>query len=309
MPDGLRVDGVMHAFGERLALDGVSCEVPAGRLTGLLGPNGAGKTTLMRILLGVLVPDSGRVWLDGRRLEDVHDRRGWGYMPQERGLYPAMAAGPQVVHFARLHGLSRGEATQRARDLLGELELGDRWDERTDRLSGGMQQRLQLATALAHVPEVIVLDEPFAGLDPVAVEQLSALLRRRAAAGCLVLFSSHQLDLVQDLCEDIVMVDHGRTVLAGSVSHLRAASGQRRLRLRLESPDRDWLRAFDGVRVVSDEADDLRLTVPPGVDPLRLLDAARSRGPVLDFGLELPTLSELFLAAVGGERAMQGVGR
>ena len=309
MSDGLQVDRVVHAFGERVALDGVSCEVPAGRLTGLLGPNGAGKTTLMRILLGVLVPDGGQVWLDGRRLEDVHDRGGWGYMPQERGLYPAMPAGPQVVHFARLHGLSRAEATQRARDLLGELELGDRWDERTDRLSGGMQQRLQLATALAHLPEVIVLDEPFAGLDPVAVDQLSALLRRRAADGCLVLFSSHQLDLVQDLCEDIVMVDHGRTVLAVSVSHLRAASGQSRLRLRLESADREWLRAFDGVRVVSDEADDLRLTVPTGIDPLRLLDAARSRGAVLDFGLELPTLSELFLAAVGGERALEGVGR
>jgi ABC-2 type transport system ATP-binding protein len=259
----------------------------------------------MRILLGVLVPDGGQVWLDGERLEDVHDRRGWGYMPQERGLYPAMPAGPQVVHFARLHGLSRAGATRAARDLLDELELGDRWGERTDRLSGGMQQRLQLATALAHDPEVVVLDEPFAGLDPVAVEQLSGMLRRRVATGCLVVFSSHQLDLVQDLCEDIVMVDHGRTVLAGPVSTLRAASGQRRLRLHLGTGDRGWLRSFDGVRVVSDQADDLRLTVPPAVDPLRLLDAARASGPVLDFGLELPSLSELFLAAAGGEQVRE----
>jgi ABC-2 type transport system ATP-binding protein len=301
VPDGLRVDRVVHAFGDRVALDGVTCAVPAGRLTGLLGPNGAGKTTLMRILLGVLTADGGEVWLDGRRLADVHDRRAWGYMPQERGLYPAMAAGAQVVHFGRLHGLSRDAATRRARELLGELELGDRWDERTDRLSGGMQQRLQLATALAHRPDVVVLDEPFAGLDPVAVEQLSDLLRRRAADGCLVLFSSHQLDLVQDLCEDIVMVDHGRTVLSGSVAGLRSASGQRRLRLQLGSPERGWLAPFEGVQVVSDHADDLRLTVPPDVDPLKLLDAARSCGPVVDFGLELPTLSELFLAAVSAE--------
>jgi ABC-2 type transport system ATP-binding protein len=305
--DGLRVDRVVHAFGDRVALDGVSCRVPAGRLTGLLGPNGAGKTTLMRILLGVLTADGGDVWLDGRRLADVHDRRAWGYMPQERGLYPAMAAGAQVVHFGRLHGLSRAEATRRARDLLEELELGDRWDERTDRLSGGMQQRLQLATALAHRPEVVVLDEPFAGLDPVAVEQLSALLRRRAQDGCLVVFSSHQLDLVQDLCEDIVMVDHGRTVLAGSVSGLRAASGQRRLRLRLASPARAWVGSFAGVEVVSDNADDLRLTVPPDLDPLTLLDAARACGPVTDFGLELPTLSELFLAAVTADRVPEVV--
>jgi ABC-2 type transport system ATP-binding protein len=305
--DGLRVDHVVHAFGDRVALDGVTCQVPSGRLTGLLGPNGAGKTTLMRILLGVLTADGGEVWLDGRRLEDVHDRRAWGYMPQERGLYPAMTAGAQLVHFGRLHGLSREQATRRARDLLEELELGDRWDERTDRLSGGMQQRLQLATALVHGPEVVVLDEPFAGLDPVAVEQLSSMLRRRAEDGCLVVFSSHQLDLVQDLCEDIVMVDHGRTVLAGSVSGLRAASGQRRLRLHLVSPDRGWLGSFDGVRLVSDHADDLRLTVPPEVDALQLLDAARACGPVLDFGLELPTLSELFLAAVSGERVREAV--
>ncbi|KRE55127.1 ABC transporter ATP-binding protein [Phycicoccus sp. Soil748] len=307
MSDGLRVDRVVHAFGDRVALDGVTCEVPAGRLTGLLGPNGAGKTTLMRILLGVLPADGGEVWLDGRRLEDVHDRRSWGYMPQERGLYPAMTAGAQLVHFGRLHGLPREEATRRARELLEELELGDRWDERTDRLSGGMQQRLQLAAALAHGPEVVVLDEPFAGLDPVAVEQLSAMLRRRADDGCLVLFSSHQLDLVQDLCEDIVMVDRGRTVLAGSVSGLRAASGQRRLRLQLASAQRGWVQAFEGVEVVSDHADDLRLTVPPQVDPLRVLDAARACGPVLDFGLELPTLSELFLAAVSAAPAREVV--
>lgn len=307
MGAGLQVDGVVHAFGERVALDGVSCAVPPGRLTGLLGPNGAGKTTLMRILLGVLTPDGGEVWLDGQRLQDVHDRRSWGYMPQERGLYPAMAAGPQVVHFGRLHGLSRAEATSRARELLAELDLGGRWDERTDRLSGGMQQRLQLATALVHAPEVVVLDEPFAGLDPVAVEGLSVMLRQRAADGCLVLFSSHQLDLVQDLCEDIVMVDHGRTVLAGAVSELRAASGQRRLRLHVETPDRAWLGRLDGVRVVSDHADDLWLTVPSGVDPLAVLDAARAAEPVLDFGLELPTLSELFLAAATAEPVLEEV--
>jgi ABC-2 type transport system ATP-binding protein len=306
---GLRVDRVVHAFGERVALDGVSCAVTPGRLTGLLGPNGAGKTTLMRILLGVLMPDGGQVWLDGQRLEDVHDRRAWGYMPQERGVYPAMAAGPQVVHFGRLHGLSRAEATRRARDLLEELELGERWDERTDRLSGGMQQRLQLAAALVHDPEVIVLDEPFAGLDPVAVEGLSVMLRQRATQGCLVLFSSHQLDLVQDLCEDIVMVDHGRTVLAGRVSDLREASGQRRLRVQVETHDRGWLAGLDGVQVVSDHADDLRLAVPRGVDPLAVLDAARSAGRVRDFGLELPTLSELFLAAVATEPLLEEVGR
>ena len=293
---GLEIRDIEHAFGDLVALDGVSFTVVPGVITGLLGPNGAGKTTLLRIMLGVLSPDSGTILYDGRPVGD-EDRRRWGYMPQERGLYPGMPAGDQVVHFGRLHGLSRSDATSRARALLEELGLEDRWEDRTDKLSGGMQQRLQLATSLVHDPEVIVLDEPFSGLDPVAVVSLSETLRQRARIGCTVLFSSHQLDLVQDLCEDIAMVDRGRTVLQGNVSSLRASSSRRQLRLHVQAPNRDWLRAYAGVTVVSDEADELRLEIPEGIDPLDILDAARAAGRVVDFGLDLPTLSQLFLAA------------
>jgi len=293
---GLEIREIKHSFGDLVALDGVSFTVVPGVITGLLGPNGAGKTTLLRIMLGVLSPDSGSVQYDGRSVDD-EDRRRWGYMPQERGLYPGMPAGDQVVHFGRLHGLSRSDATRRAKALLEELGLEDRWKDRTDKLSGGMQQRLQLATSLVHDPEVIVLDEPFSGLDPVAVVSLSETLRQRARIGCTVLFSSHQLDLVQDLCEDIAMVDHGRTVLLGSVARLRASSGRRQLRLHVERSNRDWLGAYPRVTVVSDQADDLRLEVPDGIDPLDVLDAARAGGRVDDFGLDLPTLSQLFLAA------------
>jgi ABC-2 type transport system ATP-binding protein len=197
---------------------------------------------------------------------------------------------------------SRRDATRNARALLAELGLADRWADRTDKLSGGMQQRLQLATSLAHDPDVIVLDEPFAGLDPVAVTELSVLLRDRARAGRVVLFSSHQLDLVQDLCEEIVMIDHGRTVLEGDVSRLRASSGRRQLRLTVNTPDRTWVARFPGVRVAEEHANEIRLDLPPGTDPLDVLDAARATGPVSDFGLELPTLSQLFLTAVD-ERA------
>ncbi len=302
----LEVREVAHSFGERLALDGVSFEVVPGVLTGLLGPNGAGKTTLMRVMLGVLSPQRGQVLYAGRPV-GREQRRHWGYMPQERGLYPGMTAGDQVVFFARLHGLSRRDAEQRARTLLDQLGLAERWHERTDHLSGGMQQRLQLATALVHEPEVIVLDEPFAGLDPVAVADLSEGLRQRARDGCTVLFSSHQLDLVQDLCEDITMIDRGRTVLQGEVATLRA-SGSRQLRLHVESPNRAWLRRFPHTVVVSDQADELRLAVPAGTDPLEILDAARATGSVLDFGLDLPTLSQLFLAAAAdGHRDPEGV--
>ena len=292
----LEAHDVVHRFGDRLALSGVTLRVRPGRLTGLLGPNGAGKTTLMRVLLGVLAPDRGEVRYGGRPVGPA-GRSGWGYMPQERGLYPAMPAGEQVVHFARLHGLGAAEATRRAHALLEELGLGERRRDRTDKLSGGMQQRLQLATALVHDPDVVVLDEPFSGLDPVAVAELSQTLRDRARSGKVVLFSSHQLDLVQDLCEDIVMVDRGRTVLEGRVLTLRSTSGERRLRLSLDTADRSWLDAFGTVRVVEDQADEIRLTVPSDTDPLTVLDAARTAGAVTDFGLDLPTLSELFLAA------------
>ena len=274
----------------------MSFDVPPGVLTGLLGPNGAGKTTLMRIMLGVIDPAEGDTCWEGGAVTST-DRTHWGYMPQERGLYPAMPAGDQLVYLARLHGVSRAQATASARALLAELGLADRWSDRPDKLSGGMQQRLQLAAALVHDPEVLVLDEPFAGLDPVAVAELSASLLDRVHAGRTVLFSSHQLDLVQDLCETIVMLNDGRTVLEGKVADLRASSGRRQLRLTVDGADRAWLAAFPEVRIVEEHADDLRLDVPSGTDPLEVLDAARRATVVSDFGLELPTLSQLFLVA------------
>ena len=294
----LEVRDVVHSFGERRALDGLDLAVRAGTITGLLGPNGAGKTTLVRVLLGVLTPEHGTIAYDGHPV-DREQLQSWGYMPQERALYPAMTALEQVAFFGRLHGLGRTEASERARALLEELGLGERGRDRTDKLSGGMQQRLQLATALVHEPAVVILDEPFNGLDPVAVESLSHTLLQRAERGCTVLFSSHQLDLVQNLCHEIVMIDRGRTVLEGNVAELRASSGERQLRLQVSAADRSWLAGLDGVRVVSHEADELRLAVPPGPDPLAVLDAARAAGRVSDFGLDLPTLSQLFLGAAG----------
>lgn len=303
----LEVCDVAYSYGDRVALDGVDVEVTPGVLTGLLGPNGAGKTTLMRIVLGVLTPDRGEVRLHGAEVDSAARLR-WGYMPQERGLYPGMPVGDQVVYFGRLHGLSRAEATRRTRDLLDELGLSDRWDQRTDKLSGGLQQRLQLATALVHEPDVIVLDEPFAGLDPVAVAELSQSLRERARAGCTVLFSSHQLDLVQNLCEDIVLVDEGRVVLRGPLASLRAASTGVQLRVNVRTRDRSWLDRFAGATIVSEEADEVRIAIPHGTDPLDVLDAARAAGRVEDFGLDLPSLSQLFLEAVTPEATTGSTG-
>ncbi len=294
----LHVRSVTHSFADRRVLDDVTFAVQPGVLTGLLGPNGAGKTTLMRVMFGVIDPDAGETRWRGQRVTSA-DLHRWGYMPQERGLYPAMPAGDQLVYLARLHGVGKAEATEAARALMAELGLADRWADRVDKLSGGMQQRLQLAAALVHQPDVIVLDEPFAGLDPVAVDELSSTLTERVRGGMTVLFSSHQLDLVQDLCEEIVMLNEGRTVLEGRVADLRASSGRRQLRLTISGADRHWLSEHPQVTVVEDRADDLRLDIPPGTDPLAVLDSARRAGLVSDFGLDQPTLSELFLGAVG----------
>lgn len=297
----LQLRAVTRRFGDRTVLDDLSFEVPPGVVVGLLGPNGAGKTTAMRVVFGVVEPDAGEVLWNGRTVGPA-DRAGWGYMTQERGLYPDMRVRDQLVYFARLHGLDKVEANRRCQALLGSLDLADRAGDVVDTLSGGMQQRVQLAAALVHDPPVVVLDEPFAGLDPVAVEHLSQVVSARAEAGQTVVFSSHQLDLVEDLCESIVMLHRGRIVMSGRVSDLKAASGERQLRLQVEVAGhpggRAWVEALPGVEVAEATPAGLRLRLGPGIDPLAVLDAARAVGSVLDFGLEQPSLSQLFLRAV-----------
>ena len=301
----LQLCGLTVRFGSRTVLDDLSFDVPPGEVVGLLGPNGAGKTTAMRVVFGVVEPEAGEVYWNGRPAVAA-DRATWGYMTQERGLYPDMRVSDQLVYFARLHGLDKADALRGSHDLLGRLGLADRASDVVDKLSGGMQQRVQLAAALLHDPPVVVLDEPFAGLDPVATEHLSEVVTTRAAAGHTVIFSSHQLDLVEDLCESIVMIHQGRVVLAGRVAELRAASGERQLRLRLDGGAAgidhgrpSWLGDLSGVELLDAGPGGLRLRLDPGVDALAVLDAARAAGPVVDFGLEQPSLSQLFLRAAG----------
>jgi ABC-2 type transport system ATP-binding protein len=298
----LTLSGISHAFGERTVLDTVDLVVPPGRIVGLLGPNGAGKSTLMRILFGVIEPDAGNVWWKGRPATDS-DRRGWGYMPQERGLYLDMRVHDQLVWLARLHGVERRVAERRATDLLERLDLAGRGSDVVKDLSGGMAQRVQLAAALVHEPDVLVLDEPFAGLDPGAVDFLTALLFEHVAAGRHLVFSSHQLDLVEDICESITLIDHGRVVLDGDLRDLRAASDDRYLRVDA-AVEPSWLP--EGVRAMeSIPAAGSRLRLDRGVDASAVLDAVREHAQVTDFAVDSPSLSDLFRAATasaGDER-------
>jgi ABC-2 type transport system ATP-binding protein len=298
----LEIDGLRKRFGPHVALDGLTASVPAGQVVGLLGPNGSGKTTAMRIVFGVIDADAGHVRYRGEPIGPAVRSR-FGFMPEERGLYASMRVRDQLVFFARLTGLARATARARADALLERLGLADRAEDPVERLSLGNQQRVQLATALVHEPEALVLDEPFAGLDPLAVAGLSEILQEAADAGRLVLFSSHQLDLVEDLCESVAVIDHGRLVISGRVADLKEASGRRLLRVAVDGTENGhWVHGMDGVRVASSDAEGLRLALAPGVDPLAVLDAARSAGRVRDFGLDQPSLAELFLEAVGERR-------
>ena len=298
MADTLLAQGITQRFGERVVLDGVDLEVPAGKVIGLLGPNGAGKTTLMRILFGVLAPDAGTVrWRDRVATED--DRRGWGYMPQERGLYREMRVIDQLTWIARLHGLDKATGAARATSLLERLGLGERARDKVEDLSGGMAQRVQLAAAMVHEPEVLVLDEPFAGLDPAAVEFLSAVITDHVAAGRVLLFSSHQLDLVEDLCESITLIHRGKVVLQGEVRQLKADSPDRFLRVDVPV-DPAWIDERAG-RVERTDASGSRLRLVPGADAVAVLDTVRRHAAVADFGVEAPSLSELFLDAAGDD--------
>lgn len=294
----LELDAISRHYGELVALDRLTLTVATGELVGLVGPNGAGKSTAMKIVFGLVRPSTGEVRWKGEPVGQAARLR-FGYLPEERGLYPRMRVLDQLVYLARLHGLQRDRADDAARHWLERLGVADRAGDRADTLSLGNQQRVQLAAALVHEPELLVLDEPFAGLDPVAVDSLAAVLVEQAASGVTVVFSSHQLDLVESLCPSVAVLDRGRLVMAGSVAELRAASPHRVLEVVFGRPAPSWADGLAGVRVVSQQGTTTRLVLEPGVDPIDVLTAAAQVAPVAEFGLRPPRLSQLFLRAVG----------
>ncbi len=292
MTDVLHVDGVSRSFGDRQVLKDISFAVTAGRMTGFVGANGAGKTTTMRIMLGVLAADAGEVTWRGAPL-DRPTRQRFGYMPEERGLYPKMTVTEQIVYLGQLHGLSRGDAHRRTGALLERLGLGERADDQVEKLSLGNQQRVQVAAAIVHDPEVLVLDEPFSGLDPLAVETVLGVLRERAAAGAPVLFSSHQLELVERLCDDLVIIAGGMIRAAGSRAELRSSYAQPRYSIEVAA-DAGWLRDQPGVTIVRLDGPRAVFDLAAGADDQDVLRAAVTRGPVRSFTPVQPSLTEIF---------------
>jgi ABC-2 type transport system ATP-binding protein len=285
-------------FDDVVALDGVSFTVPEGAIVGFVGPNAAGKTTAMRIAVGVLEADSGLVLWRGAPV-DATARRRFGYMPEERGLYPKMRVHEQLVYLARLHGLSKTDAGRRASEMIEVLGVAGRAGDRVEALSLGNQQRVQLAAALVHEPDMLILDEPFSGLDPVGVDVLAGVLRRQTDDhGVPVVFSSHQLDLVERLCDAVVLIDRGRVVAAGTIEELRASRTRRLVRVGVSGAPEDWYESVPGVSLDEAANGQVVLALADEVDEQRILDLARSAGDVTHFGAVKPSLAELFREVV-----------
>jgi ABC-2 type transport system ATP-binding protein len=292
----LEFDAASKAYGAVTALDACSFAARPGRLTGFLGPNGAGKTTAMRTVFGLVELDSGVVRWRGASV-GPEQRPRFGYMPEERGLYPRMRVRDQLVYLGRLCGRSRSAVCRTVDTWLERLDISSRANDRLDALSHGNQQRVQLIAALVNEPELLVLDEPFSGLDPLAMTAMSEMLAEVAAAGKTVLFSSHQLDLVEDICEDVVIINAGRVVRAGDLGELRAEVPQRFVTIRYRGDAPEWFRS-SSVTLVDQRDGEARLRVKQGVDVAELAAAVQRDTALVAFAYGPPTLSELFREAV-----------
>ena len=292
----LEFDAAAKHFGSVAALDGCTFAARPGRLTGFLGPNGGGKTTAMRAVFGLVELDTGSVRWRGTPV-GARERTGFGYMPEERGLYPKMRIREQLVYLGRLCGQTPADVGRCVDSWLDRLDLASRAQDTVDSLSHGNQQRVQLIAALVNEPDLLVLDEPFSGLDPIAIGVMAELLAELAAEGATVLFSSHQLDLVEDICEDVVIIDHGRIVLAGPLADLRSAVPQRFVDIRYDGPPRDWS-CLATVEVVEQHDGHVRLRLGSDADLAAVLAAASAGGVPISFDYEPPSLPELFRQAV-----------
>ena len=289
----LRVEGLRKRFGSLLALDDVGFEVEPGQVVGFLGPNGAGKTTTMRAIMRLVALDGGEVTWRGEPVDPLVRQR-FGYMPAERGLYATMKVRDHLVYYARLSGMSGGAAVATADQWLERLGLAGRAGDTVQSLSSGNQQRVQLALALLDEPELLVLDEPFSGLDPLAAAMLSEVLREQVDRGAALLLSSHQIDLVAESCSAVVIVDHGRVVLRGEVAELRTASATRYVEVEFAAPT-TWHTAG----TVTDAGRRHRVRVRSGEDADHLITQAREHGELIGYSFAPPGLSEVFMAAVG----------
>ncbi len=305
----LSITNLVKRYGDITAVSDVSFTVPRGRIIGFVGPNGAGKSTTMRSIFGLVEPDEGEITWDGEAVTTAHLDR-FGYMPEQRGLYPKMKIRDQIAFFAELKQTDRKTALSRAATLLESLDLGDRLDDPLEKLSHGNQQRVQLAASLVNDPELLVLDEPFNGLDPVAVSTLQDALVDRVREGAGALFSSHQLDLVERICDELVIIVNGEIKAAGSVADVRGASGTRHLTIEVDRPimplSDALAEAVDPSHIVATNTKSASVSITSDDQLAALLDRASAAGSITRFDYDLPSLQSAF-AAIAGLDATTGL--
>jgi len=294
----IRLRGVTKRFGDVTAVEGLDLTVPPGTIYGLLGPNGAGKTTTIRIVLDILGPDEGAVEVFGRRVDD-DTRNRVGYLPEERGLYKDMEVAAHLAFLGTIKGLDHGEAESRAREWLERLDLGEWADSEVEGLSKGMQQKVQFISTVLHDPDLLILDEPFSGLDPINVDVLKDIVLERAREGTTILFSTHMIEDAERLCERVCMIAGARKVLDGTIAEVKAEAGGRNVALAFDG-DRGFLDAPDLVAELHDRGRHVEVKMVQGASPQELLERALAAGARIErFELVEPSLRQIFLERAG----------
>lgn len=297
----LVAEHVVKRYAKHLALDDVSVQVRRGTVFGLLGPNGAGKTTLIRIINRITAPDTGAVYLNGKPLS-ASDVLHIGYLPEERGLYRKMKVGEQAIYLARLKGIDKATAVRRLRAWFEKFEITDWWNKKVEELSKGMQQKVQFICTVIHEPDLMIFDEPFSGFDPVNAELLKREILALRDKGCTIIFSTHNMQSVEEICDDIALINHSKVVLSGKVSDVRAQFGKGMINVVLRSPvplSEEELKPFV-VREKKFEGDkqSLRIERSAGQTNRNLIEALPERCEVLLFEEEIPSMNDIFISTV-----------
>ncbi|HVB23332.1 MAG TPA: ATP-binding cassette domain-containing protein [Ktedonobacteraceae bacterium] len=297
---GLNVEHIHKWFEQLHVIDDLSMKVREGSIFGFLGPNGAGKTTTMRMILDILRPDSGIITWNGKDVREV-PRRNWGYLPEERGLYAKVGVEEQLVFLARLHGLSKLAASRRLDEWLERFQITDYRKKKVEELSKGNQQKIQFLATILHDPQILIMDEPFSGLDPVNANILKDALLEMHQQGKTIIFSTHQLEQVEELCEDVLIIDKGKTIISGGVRDVKRQHGRNVVRLKLDNdPDVPWLDTLEGVHVTKRRQDYIEMQIQANLNPNLIIEAALSHNGIISrFELAEPSLTDIFIEHVG----------
>ena len=291
----LQLSDVVKSYDKKVAVDQVSFSVPRGSIFGLLGPNGAGKTSLIRIITTITRSDSGKVFFDGEELNSRHPSQ-IGYMPEERGLYKKMKVGEHLLYLARLKGLSKEDATREIRSWMDKFEIGDWWGKKVEELSKGMQQKIQFIATVVHRPGLLILDEPFSGLDPINTNLIKEEIRELRRQGASIIFSTHRMEQVEEICEDIILINNGRNVLEGKVKQIRSDFKENLFRVEYEGALPDLPDSFE---VIENREGKLTVRLPDAAGSNQLLLFLMQKGlHVTAFQEILPSLNQIFIRQV-----------